>query len=351
MKVVFVDWKPIERKSDILSGGHIRRYYAWNILNKMFEDVEPFRNKNKNINWKAVKLMFNRESKIWIEYGSGRIAHIIVLLASFIMSKRLIINVHDFVVQQRDYDTELPLLKRIQVKVIENMLLNRASVIILAWPKLLDFFKVKNGQKVIIMIPGVGEDELIVPANKNIDTNRKIALYFGSMRRKDIIPQTIAFFSELKEWELHLIGLEEGEEIVATENIKYLGSVSHDKLSDYMNSADVILVPLPKNEYSDKVMPIKLGYALKSCKPIIMTKTSGISEYISKVGLEENVIYVDEWNLQSLRAALKKAETVEIDAKMTIDRLKLFAWEHRFKRVVEIAFDVSPISMDQIMWN
>lgn len=350
MKVVFVDWIPIEKKSDIRSGGHIRRYYAWNILNKMFDYVEPFRKKNKNINWKAVKLMFNRDSKIWIEYGSGRIAHIIVLLVSFIMSKRLILNVHDFVVQQRDYDTELPLLKRIQVKVIENMLLNRANVIILAWPKLLDFFKVKNGQKLIIMIPGVGEDELFVPPNKNIDTNKKIALYFGSMRRKDIIPQTIAFFSELKEWELHLIGLKEGEEIVSMENIKYLNSVSHDKLSDYMNSADVILIPLPKNEYSDKVMPIKIGYALKSCKPIITTKTSGITKYVSMVGLEDNMIYVDEWHSQSVKVALQKAVTLEIDSIKTIEKLKSFAWEPRFEKAVEIAFDNSPVSTDQIMW-
>ena len=46
MKIIFVDWIPIEHKNGIRSGGHIRRYYAWTILNNMFDDVVPIRKKN-----------------------------------------------------------------------------------------------------------------------------------------------------------------------------------------------------------------------------------------------------------------------------------------------------------------
>ena len=347
-EVVFIDWAPISSKSDIRFGGHIRRYYAWITLNKMVDSVTPFRKDRGEINWKAIHRMLAKDTRIWVEYGCGREAHLFVLLASFIRPKKgFILNVHDFVVQQRDYDKEAPFIKRISLQIIERVLLRRASTIILAWPRLLDYFTPKKKQKVLIMVPGVGEDELFVhPSNNKIEKARKIALYFGSMRRKDAIPKIIKVFSELKGWELHLIGLKEGEEIVETENVKYLGSVSHDKLGDIISDADVILVPYPKNEYLDRTIPIKLGYILNSYKPIITTKLSGMSDYISRLGLEANVIYMDEWSLDNLEKALEKAQHLDIDAEKTIERLRHLAWEPRFENAVEIALEMDPCQLE-----
>ena len=342
--VVFVDWAPISSKSDIRYGGHIRRYYAWITLNKMVDRVIPFRKKRGDINWKAIPRLLDKDTKIWVEYGCGRKAHLFVLLASFIRPKKgFILNVHDFgVLEQRDYDKEVPFIKRISLQIIERLLLKRASAIILAWPRLLDYFTPKKEQKVVIMVPGVGEDELFVHPSNKIAKGKKIALYFGSMRRKDAIPKIIKLFSGLKGWELHLIGLKEGVEIAEIENVTYLGSVSHDKLADIICDADVILVPYPKNEYLDRVIPIKLGYILKSCKPIITTKLEGISDYISMLGLEENVIYMDEWSLDSLGKALEKSQHLDIDAEKTIERLKQMAWEPRFEKAVGIALVIGP---------
>jgi len=351
--VIFVDWAPTEHKRDIHSGGSIRRHYAWTALNKSVSEVVPFRKKDGSINWKAVIMMFEKDSVIWVEYGCGGVAHFFVLLssASFTRFKKIILNIHDFAIQQRrDFDKEMPFLKKIRIRVFEWLLLHRANVIIFAWPRFLDYFTPKRGQKILIMVPGVDEDELSVPSSNNIEKGKKVALYFGSMRRKDAIPKIIELFSELKEWELHLIGLKEGEEIIEKENVKYLGAVNHDKLSDILSNADVALIPLPKNAYLDKSIPIKLGYVLKSCKPVIATRLKGISEYVSMVGLEENVIYVEEWNLDSLKEALQKAQNLNIDAAKTIEKLRSLAWEPRFEKTIEIALDSSKKTYKRVEW-
>ena len=352
MKVIFVDWVPINSKSDIRGGGRIRRYYAWMALNKVFDRVTPFRKKSGNINWEAIRYMLDKDSKIWVEYGCGRTAHLFVLLASFIRSKEFILNVHDFVVQQKDVDEVQSVVKRLQLQVLERILLKRASTIVLPCPGLLEYFTPKKNQNVLIMVPGVGEDELFIPPPDKIDKRKKNAIYFGSMRRKDAIPMIIELFAEFEGWELHLIGPTEGEEITENENVKYLGSMSHAKLADVLSNADVdaVLIPYPKNDYLDKAMPIKLGYALKSCRPVIATKLRGVSEYISMIGLEENVIYVEEWNLDSLKDALDKAQSLNIDAEKTIKMLRHVAWEPRFEKVVEIALDTSQATRDSIEW-
>ena len=350
MKIIFVDWAPIDKKSKIRSGGQIRRYYAWLTLNKMVDKVVSFRKKEGSINWKAVRYMFKKESKIWLEYGCGSVAHLFVLFTSFVSSNKLILNIHDFTIEQRYVSKDQPFLRRIRLQIIEHLLLKRADVIILPCPGLLDFFRPKKSQKILIMPPGVGASELFVPQTNKIDNGKKIAIYFGSMNRKGAIPKIIELFSELKEWELHLFGLKEGEEIIEKENVKYLGAVSHDKLAGILSNADTILIPLPKNRYLDIAMPTKLAYALKSCRPVIVTKLKGISEHVSMMGLEGNVIYVEEWNIDTLRDALQKAHNLNIDGEKTIERLRPMAWEPRFMKVIKIALNMNHRNRFEIEW-
>ena len=339
MKIVFVDWTPTYRKSDIHSGITIRRYYAWTTLNKMYDNVMPFRNGNGSINWKAVIKMFDGNTKIWVEYGCGGVAHFFVLLASFIrLKKTIILNVHDFIRQQEDIDAPYSFLKGLRLHIIEQLLLKRANVIILPASGLLDWFTPKKSQRVFVMVPGVGNDELLIPSFKNDAKDKKMkrAIYFGSMRRRGIIPQIAELFSRFEGWELFLLGQKEGAKIEESETVKYLGVVSHDKLQCILNDVDVILISLPKRDYFDKASPNKLAHALKSCKPVITTKLEGISSYVSMVGLEENVIYIEEWDLNSLEDALQKAQKINIDAKKTIEKMRAMAWEPRFKKLINI---------------
>ncbi|MDY6932489.1 MAG: glycosyltransferase [Halobacteriota archaeon] len=323
------------------------------MLNKVLDDVISFRKKDGSINRKAVIDMFKKDSEIWVEYGCGGVAHIFVLIASLIWFKKvLILNVHDFSIDQRYTSEYRKFIKEVRLKIIEYLLLKRADVIILPCPGLLDYFKPKKNQKVLVMPPGVGENELFIPAIHDDTNDKEIkrAMYFGSMKRKDAIPKIIELFSGLDGWELQLIGLKEGEEIIEKENVKYLGSVSHDKLADFLSNTDVILIPLPKNEYLDIAMPTKFAYALKSCKPVVVTKLKGISEHVSLIGLEENIIFVEEWNFDTLKEMLNKALQIKIDAVKTIERLKSLAWEPRFIKVIEIALNVNRKNQYELEW-
>ncbi len=343
MEVVFVDWSPINSKSEIYKGGHIRRYYAWITLNKMVDVVIPFRKENGSINWNAICCMFNKNSEIWVEYGSGRVAHFFVLLASYVRSKQIILNVHDFAVEQRkSIGGKIPFVKKLEIQILERLLLQRAKVIILSCPGLLDYFTPKSDQMILIMVPGVGEDEIetsrLILSYPKSKQKRKIAMYFGSMNQGGTIPEIAELFSKLDDWELHLIGLEEGEEIVSMKNVKYFGSLDHASVQICPKNADAILIPYPNEDYFNKAMPIKLGYTLKTCKPVISTDLKGILEYVSRLELEHNVVFVKEWNFDNLKDALQMAQGINIDPRITLEKLESVAWEPRFRKVIEIAF-------------
>ena len=126
--------------------------------------------------------------------------------------------------------------------------------------------------------------------------------------------------------------------------------MSHDKLADILSTADAIIIPFPKNEYLNLAMPTKLAYAFRMCVPVIATKLKGISEHVSMMGLEENVIYVEEWNMDSLKDALRKAQNLNIDAEKTIEKLRPMAWEPRYKKAVEIALNINNKNHHEIEW-
>lgn len=334
--VLFIDWAPTENKSEISSGNQIRRYYALRELKRQADRVILFRDKSKKINWLNILCALDKTPILWIEYGCGGVAHLFTIILSLIRIKKLVVNVHDLHMQQNYFNEKPSILKKLRLNIVERILLSRADVIIFAWPKLLDYFVPRENQKIIIMPPGIGEDEVTL-INSLPNGGKKIAVYFGSMRRKGIMTLVIETFSEMKDWELCLIGPMEGENIIESNNVKYLGSMNHEKTLETLCNANIILIPLPNNEYTNKLIPIKCGYALRSCKPVIASKLDGISEFISKIGLEQNIIYVNNWKIEELREAISIAENIHIDAENTIEILKTLSWEPRFEKVVEKA--------------
>lgn len=352
-KIIFVDWVPIEQKSQIIAGIYIRRYHAWNQLNKMFSTVIAFRKKNESINWHAVLKMFDKNTTIWVEYGCGGFAHMIVLLACYLQFKnKLVLNVHDLAVKdQKDLYREPSYFKKLRLLTIEYLLFKRANCIILPAPFLLDWLIPTKAQKVIIMMPGIGEDELFISSKNIVNENIiKRAIYFGSMRLGGMIPQVIELFSKLDGWELLLVGPKEGAEIIENKNVKYLGVVEHDKLQKILDKSDVILICLPKKEYFDKSTPNKIAHSLRLCKPIIATKLKGISIYVESLGLEDNVIFLDEWTIETLKDALQKAKNLNIDSEKTISKMRTMAWEPRFRKVIEVAIDMNQGNNIKIEW-
>jgi hypothetical protein len=297
--------------------------------------VFPLRGYDGRLNFSSIFYLIKKNTKIWVEYGSGRTAHILVLLSSFITSKPFILNVHDFTIQERYFNRKRTFLKEMQLDLIENLLLKRANVIILAWPGLLNFFNPAIHQKVIVMAPGI-EVESLCETSCYEKGSRKKALYFGGMKRKDIIPHVCSVFSKLDDWNLHLVGLKEGESIFSSSNIKYIGLFPHAELNALFHSYDVILIPLPVNKYTEYILPMKTCYALGSCRPVIMSKLPGLTKYIMDLGLSSNVIFVDNWDDSSINVALAKSLDIKIDCERTREILARLDWSRRFDEVITL---------------
>ena len=63
--------------------------------------------------------------------------------------------------------------------------------------------------------------------------------------------------------------------------------------------------------------------------------------YDTTLNLENNAIYMEEWTPETLKNALKKSQSLNIDSDITIQKLRPMAWEPRFIKVAKIALDIS----------
>lgn len=352
MEIIFFDCANIENKMNIKHGGNVRRYYSQLALKRAgykinyvytFKDIINF---NKHI--------FIKRNLLWFHYPTRRSVSIIAIFISLITRKKLILTLHDFPIEQQAAvdGKKYTFIERNSIRLIEPILLYCSSHIIIAAPGMLNYFKPLKNQHIIVMPPGVSNSELILPnLGKNCQRSKKVAVYFGSMKRNKAIPNLINIFLKLKDWELHLFGPLEGEKIIQSSSVKYFGQMDPDSLKENLENSDVILIPYPCNDYLHICMPMKLGSALACCKPVIATRLQGISEYISYLGLNENVVYINEWNESNVLKALKKTERLSIDKDITLEKMNKMAWEPRFSELIGIISSNSKSSNnDNIKW-
>lgn len=337
MNAIFFDSANVEDKKNITYGGTVRKYYSQLALKQAGYKLKYITNLKDLLSFSTH--IFMEKKILWFHYPARRSVSLIAIFTSLITRRKLILTLHDSPIEQQIAvdGRKYTFLQRNSIRLIEPILLLCSSYIIVAAPGILNYFKPLKWHCVVIMPPGVSTSELRFPdLNKTRKSNKKIAVYFGSMKRNKAIPTIISIFSKLNDWELHLFGPLDGEEIVQSTTVKYFGQTDHNSLKKKLENADVILIPYPNNEYLNICMPMKLGSALVCCKPIISTNLQGISEYVSYVGLNENVIYINEWNEDNVIKALKESERLSIDKEITLDKMNKMAWEPRFSELIEI---------------
>ena len=66
-----------------------------------------------------------------------------------------------------------------------------------------------------------------------------------------------------------------------------------------------------------------------------MLKLHCIEKYLKFVGLESNVIFVEDWSITQIEEALKKAETYTINVQETLNKLELMSWECRIENLFD----------------
>ena len=246
------------------------------------------------INLQSILHMLSSNT-IWMGYPCGRLASSLVAFISIIFNKKLVLPIFDLPVEQaRDLnESEMPAIRRLELKLLERILVWKADVIVLAVPDFINYINPRTSN-IVVFPSGVCEGQLkeIPPLLKADDVGR-IITYAGSLDRSGMIDKISSMFSRIKGWQFWIAG-GRSVPIFEHENTKYFGELSYFQVQRFHRNADAVMVPYPKKEYYMICIPLKMGEILSSCKPVISMRLPSIEKYLRYVGLEDNVIFVDE---------------------------------------------------------
>ncbi len=349
MNVIYIGQNVLNDPTSVNYGGMIRKYYSQKVISENGNIVFI----NKIADLLKLKCCFaNNDYFLWVHYPLRLKLAIVAIILSFLFRKKLILIVHDLpILQRRDLSgTDYHVLKSCIHKVIQSILFKLAKFLVLCAPDLENYFSKKKDTILIVMPPGVSQKDIIIASAQNVNKRKKVAIYFGSMKRGDSISSLTNIFTNINTWELYLVGPLDAEPLQDSKNIKYLGQLNHDKSLDLLYHSDVILIPYPDTEYFNLCMPIKLGYSLISCKPIIASNLDGIKKYINYVGLTENIIYIEKWDENTLKEALEKSASINIDKHNTLEKMSLLIWEKRFQKLIDIISDEKEHNYKKAIW-
>jgi uncharacterized SAM-binding protein YcdF (DUF218 family)/glycosyltransferase involved in cell wall biosynthesis len=125
-------------------------------------------------------------------------------------------------------------------------------------------------------------DELLIDSNSQL--NNPIIGYIGALSNVfdiNLIVEVANYFPNIT---IMIIGppLIDVSIFDKYSNITLLGEIAHDKISGYLNSFDIGLIPYIVNEYTDCVYPCKLNEYLAMGLPIVSTNLYEISLFEEK---------------------------------------------------------------------
>lgn len=335
LKICFVGKNISEIKK--VKGPYIHLYYIYNELKKKGSLCTYNVNKIKNI----PSLFFN--DIIWVEYPCGRCSVFLVILAMLNRKRKLVLRIRDLPVEQAKSiaPNKKSTFFYAQVKFLENMIVKLADVIILSVPEFRNFIDVST-ENIIPFLPGVSQKSLKkISDNDTTRRNRKhVLLYAGSLDRGGMIQKIINFFDGIEDWEFWIVGKKEQEQIKINSNTKYLGFMAHSDVLNLYQKADATIVPYPRGGYFDICIPLKIGEVLSSCKPVISTKLPLLSKYVKKIGLEDNMIYINEWTIENFKSSLNIAKKKSISRQNTLEKLEKISWDQKTVQLVEDVFSI-----------
>lgn len=114
-------------------------------------------------------------------------------------------------------------------------------------------------------------------------------------------------------------------------NIKFLGKIEHREIPFLLKSADILLLPHPKSEYSQS--PMKLFEYMASGAPIVASKLPSITEVLN----DENAVLVEAENAEALASGIKKVLEnkifVEKITKQALIDVKEHTWKKRGEKI------------------
>lgn len=127
-----------------------------------------------------------------------------------------------------------------------------------------------------------------------LDDQKKRILYMGSLNHPGEVATLVQSFADIAQeypvWHLQILGdvqervLQGLKQLVADLNlvdrVEFVGMVKRQELPAYLTAASVLALPRASGEFSRAGFPTKLAEYLASGKPVILTSTGDIPDYL-----------------------------------------------------------------------
>lgn len=250
--------------------------------------------------------------------------------------------------EAHDYDRN-----RLCLKFMSRLCSNRKNLTIITISEQLkkEFIEMKFKNRIHVSHDGV-DVEFYKPSNTikmreklNIDLNKKIALYSGALREGRGVSKILDIAKIKPEIDFFIFGGRDTKRLSFLKqkskhlpNISFFGFVKKDILVQYMNAADIFLMPHQKNcDIIKFTSPLKMFEYLAIGKPIIASNFSVFREVL--VDKENSLLAEhdseDDFS-KKIDFVLNDKNTYKILSNNALKSSKKYSWENRAKNILKI---------------
>lgn len=329
--------------------------YAYEVIEDKIINVTLFLNEQKNIYKDKldnvnIEFLLRGISKLERDFSINKRISIIDHPFWFPLSKKLSGNfsIYDCMDYHPGFGDESAYLVE-----LEEIAMTQSDLLVLTSNDLYERFSTKN--KNSILVRNGCEFEFFNKKPENIYKSKyeKIVGYYGAISSWFDTEMVISLAKYFPNYEFLLVGSTHGceklNELEKIKNVTLLGEVEYSKLTEYLYSFDVAIMPFKINELTIATNPVKVYEYLSSGVSVVSTKLPEI-EFMGDVVY--SAISFDEFVTQ-INVALEK-DTEQILNKR-IDFAKNNDWNERFtqieNKVVEINQNKPKISIILVTYN
>jgi len=190
----------------------------------------------------------------------------------------------------------------------------------------------QGGARRCVQLPhGALVDRFLVPPRGAREAGRLVLLYYGHLHRQHLDFELLNQIAQARPaWRIILVGPVKTPYQFPV-NVVLQNQVSHDKLREFVQKADVILLPYTLNRYTEAVMPAKTYECLATGRPVVATPLPElISELPSQLHYARGL---DDW-VRSIEQAVASDSPEAREGRIAL--AKANSWESRYIRLLEL---------------
>tara|TARA_B100001123_G_C15256171_1_gene1004733 strand:+ start:690 stop:1811 length:1122 start_codon:yes stop_codon:yes gene_type:complete len=261
-----------------------------------------------------------------------------------LLGKKVYFEAHDF-------DS-----KRLCLRIMKKLITKKTNLNIIVISKALkDEFRKHNFKNSINVIhDGVDLKKFVIKSKNEariklgIDLKDKVILYSGALRSGRGVMRLIEIARITKDKKFYILGGRNKERLQYLkekskdlDNIFFKGYVSEFKLIDFMNAADIFLMPHQKHcDIIKYTSPLKMFEYLAMGKPIVASDFPVFKEVLKDKNNSLLAKYDSAKDFSNkIHSLFQKNELYDYISNNAIDSVIKYTWEARAKNILEIIYE------------